>query len=101
MVDLAKGHLSALYRLAVAPGLHIWNLGTGRGTSVLELVAAFERAASLRIPYEITERRSGDVAETWADPSKASRELDWKADLTVDDMCADSWRWQQFALGLD
>lgn len=101
VVDLAKGHLAALDKLTVSPGLHVWNLGTGRGTSVLELVSAFERAAHVRIPYEMTARRPGDVAETWADPSKATRELGWKAELTVDDMCADSWRWQQHALGLE
>lgn len=101
VVDLAKGHLAALDRLALDPGLHVWNLGTGRGTSVLELVAAFERAAKLRIPYEVVGRRTGDVAETWADPTLAARELAWKAELTVDDMCADTWAWQQYALGLD
>jgi UDP-glucose 4-epimerase len=101
VVDLAKGHLAALDRLGVDAGLHIWNLGTGRGTSVLELVSAFERAAKLKIPYEITDRRAGDVAETWADPSKAARDLGWKAELTVEDMCADTWSWQQYALGLD
>ncbi len=101
VVDLAKGHLAALDRLASDPGLHIWNLGTGHGTSVLELVSAFERATHVRIPYEITGRRPGDVAATWAEVTKAWRELGWKAERTLDDMCADSWRWQQYALRLD
>jgi UDP-glucose 4-epimerase len=101
VVDLAKGHLAALDRLNTDPGLHVWNLGTGRGTSVLELISAFERATHVSIPYEITGRRAGDVAETWADPSKAAVELGWSADRTVEDMCADTWRWQQYALGLE
>jgi UDP-glucose 4-epimerase len=101
VVDLAKGHLAALDRLATDPGLHVWNLGTGRGTSVLELVAAFERAARVKVPYQIVDRRPGDVAETWADPGKAATELGWRAGLSVDDMCGDTWRWQQYALGLD
>lgn len=101
VVDLAKGHLAALDHLARDPGLRIWNLGTGKGTSVLELVDSFERSAHLKVPYKIVERRPGDVAETWADPSKAGEELGWTAKLTVDDMCTDTWRWQQYALGLE
>jgi UDP-glucose 4-epimerase len=100
VVDLAKGHLAALDRLNTDPGRHVWNLGTGRGTSVLELISAFERATRVKIPYEITGRRAGDVAETWADPSKAAEELGWSAERTVEDMCADTWHWQQYALGL-
>lgn len=100
VVDLAKGHLAALDRLATSPGRHVWNLGTGTGTSVLELVAAFERSTGARVPLEIVDRRPGDVAETWADPRRAAQELGWRTRLTVDDMCADSWRWQQYALGL-
>jgi UDP-glucose 4-epimerase len=100
VVDLARGHLAALDHLERAPGLHIWNLGTGRGISVLELVAAFERATSVRVPREVVGRRPGDVAETWAEVSKAERELGWRATLDVDAMCADSWRWQQYSLGL-
>jgi UDP-glucose 4-epimerase len=101
VVDLAKGHLAALDRLSSSPGLHVWNLGTGHGTSVLELVAAFERTNRVPVPVEIVGRRVGDVAAMWADVSKAATELEWRAVRTIDDMCRDTWRWQQFALGLD
>ena len=101
VVDLARGHVAAMEYMAEHPGLHIWNLGTGRGASVLELVAAFERATGVRVPYRIVERRAGDLAETWADPSKAQRELWWSADPSLDRMCADAWRWQQHALGME
>ncbi len=101
VVDLADGHLAALDRLAADPGCHIWNLGTGHGTSVLEIIAAFGRATGNDIPYRTADRRPGDVAETWADVSKAARELGWRAARTIDEMCADTWRWQQFALTLD
>lgn len=92
--DLAAGHLAALRSVSSTPGLHIYNLGTGRGTSVLEMVAAFERASGRDVPYDICERRSGDVASCWADPAKAARELNWKAVKTLEDMTADAWRWQ-------
>ena len=101
VVDLAQGHLVALDRLAAAPGRHVWNLGTGRGTSVLELIAAFERATGIDLPRRPTERRPGDVAETWADVTKAERELGWRAKLGIDEMCIDTWRWQQYALTLE
>jgi UDP-glucose 4-epimerase len=94
VVDLARGHLATLNRLQTKPGVYIYNLGTGRGISVLELVAAFQNASNKEIPYHITERRAGDVAESYADPQKAKSELGWKAELGVEAMCADTWRWQ-------
>lgn len=100
VVDLAAGHLAALDRLAAHPGLHVWNLGTGAGTSVLEMVAAFTRATGVEIPYRLVARRPGDVAESWADVSKAEHELGWRAARTVEEMCLDGWRWQQSALTL-
>lgn len=101
VVDLAEGHLAALDRLAVAPGRHVWNLGTGSGTSVVEVIAAFARATGIDIPHRAAERRPGDVAETWADVSKAQQELGWRAERKIDEMCADTWRWQQYALTLE
>ncbi len=101
VVDLARGHVAALRYMAERPGLHTWNLGTGQGASVLEMVAAFERATGVSVPYRIVERRPGDLAETWADPSKAQQELGWSADPSLERMCGDAWRWQQYALGLD
>lgn len=101
VVDLARGHVSALDRLQSDPGLHVWNLGTGAGVTVLELVAAFERASGVRVPYRVEGRRAGDIAAIWADPARAKLELDWSATLTVDDMCADTWRWQQYAERLE
>lgn len=94
VVDLAVGHLRALEVLAGNPGVVAYNLGTGQGYSVLEVVAAFERACGKKIPYTIVGRRQGDVPATFADPSKAHRELGWKAELGIDEMCADVWRWQ-------
>jgi UDP-glucose 4-epimerase len=94
VVDLALGHLKALDKLSANPGLVTYNLGTGRGYSVLEVVAAFERASGRKIPYRIVERRPGDVAITYADPSRANRELGWVAERGLDEMCADAWRWQ-------
>jgi UDP-glucose 4-epimerase len=94
VVDLARGHLKALEKLASQPGVAIYNLGTGHGNSVLEVVQAFARASGRPIPYQITARRPGDLPVSFADPSKAERELGWKAELGLDEMCADSWRWQ-------
>ncbi len=94
VVDLAEAHVKALAYSSESPGCHILNLGTGRGTSVLELVSAFEQATGQRIPLEIVARRAGDVAEYWADPAKANVCLDWHATRTIHDMCADTWRWQ-------
>ncbi len=95
VVDLADGHLKALDAIAKSQGVHIWNLGTGQGYSVLQMIAAFEQAAKVVVPYKIVDRRSGDIAECWADPSKAATELGWKALHTLDDMMRDTWRWQQ------
>ena len=94
--DLAAGHLAALHRLgATDDPVSTWNLGTGHGTSVLEMLAAFSRAVGRELPHEVVARRSGDVARSYADPSRAERELGWRAEKDVDEMCADTWRWQQ------
>lgn len=94
VTDLAKGHLAALRYLRQHRGLLTVNLGTGRPVSVLEMVASFGRASGRSIPYEIVDRRPGDVAECWADPANAERLLGWRAELDLDRMCADAWRWQ-------
>jgi UDP-glucose 4-epimerase len=94
VVDLARGHVAALKKLEENCGEFVCNLGTGRGFSVLEVIAAFERACGRRIEREFAPRRPGDIAEVYADPSKAERELGWKTVCGIDDMCADSWRWQ-------
>ncbi|KGN42398.1 UDP-glucose 4-epimerase GalE [Knoellia aerolata] len=94
--DLAAGHIAALNKLAtVGEPVSTWNLGTGHGTSVLELLRAFERAVGHELPHEVVARRPGDIAESYADPSRAEAELGWKATRTVDDMCVDTWRWQR------
>ena len=95
VVDLAIGHLAALKKLEEKPGLVIYNLGTGKGTSVLEMVHAFEKANNLKINYEIMPRRPGDIATNYADVSKAFEEMGWKAIYTVEDACKDSWNWQK------
>jgi UDP-glucose 4-epimerase len=97
VMDLAEGHVAALDFLSRNPGLLTVNLGTGLGTSVLEMVSAFERASGRRVPYQFAPRRTGDVAECWADPSLAQRLLGWHATRTLDNMCEDAWRWQQNA----
>ncbi|QSV16240.1 UDP-glucose 4-epimerase GalE [Photobacterium ganghwense] len=94
VMDLADGHLAALRVVGKQPGLHIYNLGTGKGSSVLEMVKAFRLASQQPIPYEICPRRPGDIAECWADTGKAERELGWKATRTVAQMAADTWHWQ-------
>ena len=94
VVDLALGHLKALDKLASNPGVVTYNLGTGRGYSVLEMVAAFERAAGREIPYKIIGRRPGDIASCYADVSLAKKELGWSSEKGIDEMCADSWKWQ-------
>ena len=94
VVDLAEGHLKALQKISASSGVHVWNLGTGTGYSVLEIVKAFEQASGRSIPYQVTPRRPGDIAECWADPSKAERELGWKANRGLDSMMIDTWRWQ-------
>ncbi|HEX7536963.1 MAG TPA: UDP-glucose 4-epimerase GalE [Dermatophilaceae bacterium] len=93
--DLAAGHVAALARLVTTDApVSTWNLGTGVGTSVLEVVHAFERAVGRPLPYEVVGRRAGDIAASYADPGRANAELGWTATRTIDDMCADSWRWQ-------
>lgn len=94
VVDLAAGHLCALQKLQEKPGLCIYNLGTGHGYSVLDVVKAFSAASGKEIPYKIVERRPGDIACCYADPGKANRELNWKATRGIEQMCIDSWRWQ-------
>ena len=94
VVDLAIGHVKAVEKASRDAGVAIYNLGTGPGVSVLELVHAFEKASGIKIPYKIEPRRAGDIAECYADASKAARELGWKAERGVDRMCADTWRWQ-------
>ena len=94
VVDLAVGHVKAIDKLASHPGLVVYNLGTGTGYSVLQVVAAFEAASGRTIPYEIKPRRPGDIAACWADPAKAKAELGWVAQRDLRVMCEDSWRWQ-------
>ncbi|EGV30025.1 UDP-glucose 4-epimerase [Thiorhodococcus drewsii AZ1] len=94
VVDLARGHLAALHRLQGGPGVMTHNLGTGQGYSVLEMIAAFERASERPIPYRIVERRAGDIATCYADPGRAREELGWQAEYGIDAMVADTWRWQ-------
>ncbi|MCH3972407.1 MAG: UDP-glucose 4-epimerase GalE [Oscillospiraceae bacterium] len=93
--DLASGHICALKKLETAHGCEIYNLGTGRGSSVLEVVHAFERASGKKINYKIAPRRAGDIATCYADASKAKRELGWEAKYNLDDMCRDSWNFIQ------
>jgi len=94
VVDLALGHIKALDKLMSNPGVVTYNLGTGQGYSVLEIVNAFEKTSGNKIPYRITKRRPGDIASCYADPSLARKELGWFAKRGIEDMCADSWRWQ-------
>jgi UDP-glucose 4-epimerase len=94
VVDLADGHLKALQALQARSGLHTWNLGTGRGHSVLEIVRAFEQASGRPVPYHVVPRRPGDVATSYADPTRATRELGWQAQRGLPEMMADTWRWQ-------
>ncbi len=94
VVDLARGHVKAVERLAKNDGVFICNLGTGKGYSVLDVIHAFEKACGHKLKYEIKPRRDGDIATCYCNPEKAEKELGWKAEYTLDDMCADSWRWQ-------
>jgi UDP-glucose 4-epimerase len=94
IMDLASGHIKALEKLEANPGLVMYNLGTGRGYSVLEVIHAFEQVCGHNIPFTIMERRPGDAAISYADPSKANRELNWYARRTIEEMCEDAWRWQ-------
>ncbi|MBT9568612.1 MAG: UDP-glucose 4-epimerase GalE [Thiobacillus sp.] len=100
VVDLARGHVAALNKLrredrSESGGVQTWNLGTGRGVSVLDMVQAFEVASGKSVPYQIVGRRAGDVAQCWADTQRAERELGWRAEYDLARMCADTWRWQQ------
>jgi len=94
VVDLALGHLKALQKIEQNPGLGIYNLGTGTGYSVLDVVKNFEAATGVKVPYAIKERRPGDIAACYADPSKAKAELGWEAQYGIREMCEDAWRWQ-------
>ncbi|MFS1419980.1 UDP-glucose 4-epimerase GalE [Vibrio splendidus] len=94
VVDLAEGHLAALNKVGSQQGLHVFNLGTGKGNSVLEMVAAFEQASQRAVPYQVLPRRAGDIAECWADPSYAEQVLGWKATRSLKTMVEDTWRWQ-------
>ncbi|MBT2758415.1 UDP-glucose 4-epimerase GalE [Mesobacillus foraminis] len=94
VVDLAMGHLKALKKILTSTGIEAYNLGTGNGYSVLEMVDAFEKATGVPIPYKIVEARAGDAAICYADPTKAKKELGWEAKFGVEEMCADSWKWQ-------
>lgn len=94
VVDLAKGHVCAIRKLAEKKGVLIYNLGTGKGYSVLEVVKAFGKACGKELPYQIKERRPGDIAQCYADPAKAKAELGWEAKYGIEEMCEDAWRWQ-------
>ena len=95
VMDLADGHLRALSALQTRTGAHVWNLGTGQGYSVLEMVSAFEATSCRKVPYKIASRRPGDIASCYADPTKAEQELGWKAYRGLDEMMRDTWHWQQ------
>jgi UDP-glucose 4-epimerase len=95
VVDLAIGHIKILPKLFEKPGVVIYNLGTGNGFSVLEMIKGIEKASGKPIPYKIAPRRPGDIASCWADPSKAEKELGWKTTRTLEEMCNDTWKWQQ------
>ena len=94
VVDLAKAHVAALENLGRPNEYKVYNIGTGRGTAVLELVKAFEKASGHEVPYQVTPRRAGDIAAFYADPSFAEKELGWQAKLTIEDACRDAWNWQ-------
>jgi len=93
--DLAKGHIKAIPVLFSNPGVVVYNLGTGKGYSVLEMIKSFEKTCKKKISFKVVERRSGDIASCYADPAKAEKELGWKAEKTLVDMCMDTWRWQK------
>lgn len=94
VVDLALGHLKALEKLSSEPGLVTYNLGTGKGSSVLDMIKAFEKASGKKVPFKIAPRRPGDIAQCYADPTKAEQELNWTANRGIEEMCEDTWRWQ-------
>lgn len=95
VVDLALGHIKAVEKVLSGSGINVYNLGTGTGYSVLDIVKAFEKASGRKINYKIAPRRDGDIATCYSDPSKALKELGWKAERNLDKMCEDSWRWQK------
>ena len=95
VVDLAKGHVAALKAIQRGCGVEVYNLGTGKGYSVLDVVNTFERVNGIKIPYVVTGRRPGDIAVSYSDPDKAKRELGWETKLGLEEMCRDSWRWQK------
>ncbi|HEM5142364.1 TPA: UDP-glucose 4-epimerase GalE [Streptococcus suis] len=94
VIDLALGHIKALEKISITTGVHTYNLGSGQGTSVLELVQAFEKVNGVPVPYKIVDRRPGDVATCYANADKALAELNWKTEKTIEDMCRDTWNWQ-------
>ena len=93
-MDLVEGHLSALDYIVKNTGYHVWNLGTGSGHSVLDMVRAFEKASNTHIPYQIVEKRAGDIASCYADATKAHQQLNWSTQRSIEDMMKDIWRWQ-------
>ena len=95
MVDLALGHVKAIEKIKNKTGVLVYNLGTGTGYSVLDVVKSFEKASGVKIPYEIKPRRPGDIATCYADPTLAREELGWTAQRGIEEMCEDSWRWQK------
>ena len=95
VVDLAKGHVAALSKIQENPGLKIYNLGTGHGYSVLDIVTNFEKANGIKIPYSIKPRRAGDIATCYCDPALAKTEMGWEAQYGIEEMCRDSWNWQK------
>lgn len=95
VVDLARGHLAALNKLKEAPGLVTYNLGTGKGYSVMDIVQAFEAANDIKVPFKIGPRRAGDIPESYTDPTAASQALNWSAKLGIEDICRDAWHWQK------
>ncbi|MCG9577695.1 UDP-glucose 4-epimerase GalE [Vibrio tubiashii] len=94
VMDLSDGHIAALNKVGHKSGLHIYNLGTGNGSSVLDMVKAFEKASGKTVAYKVVERRPGDIAECWADPAKAKQDLNWQAVRSLEQMTEDTWRWQ-------
>lgn len=98
VVDLAKGHIKALEKSMESQGLNIYNLGTGKGYSVLDVIRTFENITDKKIPFEVTDRRPGDIDICFADPTKANNELNWKAEKDLEDICIDTWRWEQATL---
>ena len=101
VVDLAKGHVNAVEKVTSSTGVNIYNLGTGIGYSVLDIVKAFEAANGIKIPYVIKPRRAGDIAICYANPGKAKRELGWEAKYDLERMCKDSWNFTKKSLGLE